>query len=77
MPNNDWIYSKKYDDWKTSPPEPDDDESKIRCCKCDEPLYYDDEYYELDDEIFCEYCAEKWLEGHKNWVTEDMVLNGR
>lgn len=64
--------SKRYDDWLTTPPE-DERTTKCKCCKCKEPLYLDDEYYELDEEIYCEDCAYKWLDGHKNWVCEWMA----
>lgn len=60
-----------YDKWKTTPP--DEPESKCKCCKCGEFLFEDDEYWELDDEIYCEDCAEDWLAGHKNWVSESMA----
>lgn len=60
------------DRYLTTPPEPE--ESQCICCSCKEPLYPDEEYYELDDEIYCEYCAEKWLEGHRNWVTDWMAF---
>lgn len=61
-----------YDKWKTTPPD-DEEETKCRCSFCKEPLYYDDEYWLLDDEIFCEECAKEWLEEHKNWVSEGMA----
>lgn len=60
-----------YDKWKTTPP--DDGETACKCSFCGEPLYYDDEYWELDDEIFCEDCAEKWLDEHKHWVSAGMA----
>ena len=66
----DWEY--QLDQILFNPPE--GKESKCKCCRCGEELYPDYEYYELDDEILCEDCAEKWLEGHKNWVTEDMAF---
>ena len=66
-----WLETADYDDWKTTPPEPE--ESNCRCCTCRANLYEDDEYYELDDEIYCEECAFKWLDSHKNYVSEAMV----
>ena len=66
-----WLETAEYDDWKTTPPEPEG--SKCRCKACGEELFEDDEYFELDDEIYCENCAEEWLEGHKNYVSADMV----
>lgn len=64
-----------YDLWKTTPPERK--ATKCKCKFCGEELYPDDEYWELDEEILCESCAEEWLEGHKNWVTEDMAYGDR
>ena len=60
-----------YDRWKLDPPEPK--ESHCKCAWCGEELFFDDEYWELDDEILCEDCAEKWLDNHKNWVSESMA----
>ena len=59
------------DRYLTTPPEPK--ATKCKCCKCGEDLYPDYEYFELDDEIYCEDCASEWLSGHRNWVTEDMA----
>ena len=64
-----WQYLE--DRMLANPPEPK--ETKCLCCKCKEPLYFDEAYYELDGEIYCENCAEKWLQGHKNWVSEWMA----
>lgn len=72
---DDW--ERYYDRWKTTPPDYDERESKCICSKCKDPLYPEDEYYELDDEIMCEKCAYEWLEGNKNWVTEDMAYGDR
>lgn len=66
---DDW--ERKYDEWKTTPPERP--ESQCKCKYCGEELFEDEEYWELDGEILCERCADEWLEGHKNWVTEHMV----
>lgn len=60
-----------YDLWKTTPPEPK--ESKCICSMCKDELIPDDDYYELDDEIYCESCAKEWLEEHRSYVTEDMA----
>lgn len=68
-----WQHS--LDRYLTTPPEPK--ESRCKCCKCDEELYPDDEYYELDDEIYCEDCAEKWLKSKRNWVTYSMAYEER
>lgn len=64
-------WQEDLDRWLTTPPEPE--ESKCKCSLCKEELYPDDEYYELEDEIFCEDCAKTWLENHKNWVSESMA----
>ena len=61
-----------YDMWKTATPDEFEPESKCKCKYCGESLFEDDEYYELDGEILCEDCAEEWLKGHRNWVTEGM-----
>ena len=66
---------RDYDDWKLNPPE-DIAETKCKCSFCKEPLYYDDEYWELDGEIFCEECAEEWLSEHKHWVSSSMASEG-
>ena len=64
-----------YDKWKTTPP--DSATTKCKCAWCGEELYFDDEYWELDDEILCEDCADKWLDNHKNWVSESMAYGDR
>lgn len=64
-----------YDIWKTTSPEPK--ESKCKCYVCKEELLPDDEYFEIEGDIYCEICAERWLEGQKNWVTEDMAYGER
>ena len=66
----DWLESKAYDDWKLNPPEKT---TACHCAWCKEDLYFDEEYYELDDEILCEDCAKKWLKNHMNWVSESMA----
>ena len=48
-------------------------ETKCHCAWCGEDLYFDNEYWELDDQILCEDCAKDWLEDHKNWVSERMA----
>ena len=64
--------AQELDRWLTSSPD-EDDTTACKCCSCGEPLYYDDEYWELDDQIYCEDCAQEWLDGHKNWVSARMV----
>lgn len=51
----------------------DDMVSKCVCAICKEMLYPDDEYYEIEDTIMCEGCADDWLKCQKNWVTEEMA----
>ena len=65
-------WQKDLDRWLTTPPE-DEMKTKCVCAWCKEELYFDDEYWELDDEILCEDCAQKWLDNHKNWVSESMA----
>lgn len=60
-----------YDKWKTT--DPDQRDSKCTCSQCGEMLYEGNEYWELEDEIYCEDCAEEWLSLHKNWVSERMA----
>lgn len=64
-------WEKALDRWLTTPPE--EKESSCKCCVCKEMLFPDDEYYRLDGEIHCSDCAETWLEGQKEYVTEDMA----
>jgi len=64
-------WQKSLDRYLTTPPEPK--ESRCKCYMCEDSLYPDEEYYELDGEIYCELCAEKWLDGQKNWVSEWMA----
>lgn len=72
----DWLHSKAYDDWKCSPPEDNDGKrTKCHCAWCDEDLYFDDEYWEIDDQILCESCASDWLDNHKHWVSESMAYD--
>ena len=42
-----------YDDWKTTPPEPDP-VAHCDCCGCD--LYDGDYIYDIDGESICEEC---------------------
>ena len=56
----DWLTSKAYDDWKTSPPE--DKPSKLRCYCCGDSIWPDDKYMDIEGEIYCHYCAEDWFE---------------
>lgn len=60
-----------YGKWKTE--DPDSDSTKCHCAWCKEELYFDEEYWEIEDEILCENCAETWLDNHKHWVSESMA----
>ena len=63
-------WQKDLDRYLTTPP---DEFTHCHCAWCKEDLFEDDEYWELDDEILCENCAEKWLDEHKNWVSGSMA----
>ena len=63
----------KYDEWKLNEPEYYEETTKCHCAWCHEDLFFDEEYWELDDEILCEDCAEKWLDNHKHWVSGNMA----
>ena len=65
----DWEYD--LDRILANPPE--GKESRCKCCNCGEILEVDDEYWEIDGDIFCEECAFKWLDCRKNWVSEWMA----
>lgn len=68
-------WERDYDRWKTTPP--DEVESVCKCAVCGKGLYVDEEYYDLDDGIYCEGCAQDWLEEHRSYVTEDMAYGNR
>ena len=59
-----------YDKWKTTPPEAP--ESMCKCFECGTELYPFDEYYRLNEEVYCPDCAAEWLDMHKYRVTEEM-----
>lgn len=65
----DWLTSKDYDDWKTSPPEPI--ESRFKCTCCGEDLYLGDPYWDIEGEHYCADCAEEWFNDQKSKVTEE------
>ena len=69
-------WEKYYDKWKITPPERRRS-SKCICCICKEELFPDEEYYELEGDIYCEDCADNWLKQQRNWVTEDMAYGDR
>lgn len=68
-------WEKSLDRWLTTPPE--EDTTECFCAECEEPLYVDDEYFELDGQILCEDCAKDWLDDRRSVVTEAMVHGGR
>lgn len=43
-----------YDDWKTTPAEPDRGEEE--CCHCGCPLYEGNECYRIEWEVLCPEC---------------------
>lgn len=59
------------DKFLTNPPE--QRKSRFRCCDCREELHPDDEYYELDEDIYCSYCAEKWFDRQRKLVSEEQA----
>ena len=60
-----WQYQE--DEMLANPPE--GRTSKCLCVACKEPLNEGEEYYELEGDIYCEICAEHWLENQKNYVS--------
>jgi len=65
----DWEHA--LDVYLTTPPE--EPESQCKCCICKEELFEGDDYYDIEGDIYCEDCAEGWLEAQKFKVREDMV----
>ena len=63
-----------YDIWKTTPPEPK--ESNCTCNVCKEVLYPEDDYYDIEGEVYCEECASEWLEQFRCTVTDEMAFGG-
>jgi len=72
---SDWLTSKAYDDWKTSPPEPR--ESAFKCTCCGESLYPGDFYWDIEGEHYCTECAEEWFSDQKTVVTEEQFYGER
>lgn len=64
-----WLESKAYDDWKTSPPDPI--ESEFKCTCCGESLFPGDPYWDIEGEHYCEDCANEWFNDQKVTVTEE------
>ena len=64
----DWLTSKAYDDWKTTPPDAPDTDF---VCGCGCEIFPDDVYYEIEGEKMCEECAKEWLEEQKHYATYD------
>lgn len=64
-----WKYA--LDRWLTTEPKPP--ASRCKCYRCKEELFPDDAYYTLDEEIYCGYCAEKWLGEQRKAVTRELA----
>jgi hypothetical protein len=71
MANTSWVDSAAYDAWKTSPP--DNWDTKCKCSQCGVELFEDENYWDLDDEVYCEECAKDWLSDHCLTVTHEMA----
>lgn len=69
-----WLESKQYDDWRCNPPE---EESHIKCACCNDNLWTDDKYMEIEGEIYCHYCAEDWFESQWQKVTDEQCCGER
>lgn len=69
----DWEHA--LDVYLTTPPE--EPESQCKCCVCGEELYPEDTYYDFEGDIYCENCAEWWINRHKFAVREDMCYPER
>lgn len=63
---------KAYDDWKTTPPDDCDRESKLICFACGETIYPGDKVYRLEGEVFCRESAAEWLEQFAETATDEM-----
>lgn len=50
--------------------------SNCFCSECKEPLYPEDDYFDLDGQMLCENCAKEWLSLHKGTVTEEQAYGG-
>lgn len=48
-----------YDDWKTTPPEPE--EAEIYCESCGSGIYEGEYYYKLGFENYCESCLKTYF----------------
>lgn len=65
-----WQY--ELDKYLTTPPEPK--ESQCKCCICGEELYPEDVYFDFEDDVYCDVCAEWWVNRHEFRVREDMCF---
>ena len=63
----DWQYA--LDRYLTTPP--DEPETNLYCVECDEGIYPDDAFYEIDGMRLCEDCAKAWLENQRKIATDD------
>lgn len=61
-----WQYN--YDKTVMTPPEPK--ASDLRCCDCGENLQYNEFYYDICGDIYCERCAEEWFEQCRHEVND-------
>ena len=68
----DWLNSKEYDEWKTTPPERK--ESAFKCTCCGEELYPDDKYWDIEGEHYCYECATDWFNDNWRYVTEEQCF---
>lgn len=66
-------WQRSLDDYLSNPPE--GRVSKCKCARCGDELYPDDSFFDLDDEIMCERCAEAWLEDRRDYVSESMAYD--
>lgn len=66
-------WESECDRWKTTPPEDELSESRVKCVVCNEELFPGDDVYVIDDEYYCEDHAREWLEEHRKEVDEEMA----
>lgn len=46
---------------KERPIEPDEPESKVKCCKCECDLWEDSTIFDIEGDIMCYDCAWEWF----------------
>lgn len=54
-----------YDKWKLSNADDECRTSKLKCCECMESIYPDEDYYDINGDLYCELHAKEWLDSHK------------